>query len=99
MLFPAQDFVTSARGIKGALYDAPRPGASLYLNPEEECQVIGIACSDPPKGCSSWTMDLIAEEATKQLKKPVKRGVVWKTLDKSEQKPWREKNVVYTRGR
>lgn len=90
---------TTRGGIEGALHDAPRPGAEKILSEAEECRVIAIACSDPPKGRSSWTMDLIAQEATRQLGKPVKRGVVWKTLDKSEQKPWREKNVVHTTGR
>ncbi len=85
-------------GINRVIYDKPhgRPARVLDLN--GEAQVIAIACSNAPKGRNHWTLELISQKATKLLKKAVSRYVIWKTLKNNNLKPWREKNVVYTRG-
>lgn len=33
------------------------------LNGESEAKIIALACSEPPKGCSRWTVRLLSEKA------------------------------------
>lgn len=86
-------------GIHGAIYDLPRPGAKRKLTERESKEVEAIACSDPPKGRGNWTLDLIKDEANKRFGKNVGQWVIWSIMKKSKLKPWREKNVVYSRSK
>ena len=50
-------------GLKMALSERPRPGASLRpkITGEVEAQLLAIACSAPPEGRKAWTLKLLAE--------------------------------------
>jgi transposase len=48
-------------GLDAALYDRPRPGAAPKLDARGEAFLIALACSDPPEGRESWTMQLLAD--------------------------------------
>ena len=39
------------------------PPTAPKLNGETEAKIIALACSEPPKGCSRWTVRLLSEKA------------------------------------
>jgi len=84
-------------GIDRALFDAPRPGQPKRFTPQHEAMVVAIACTNPPDGYGSWTIDLIREETIKRIGKSIGRNTVDKILLKNDCKPWLKKNVVYSR--
>ena len=86
-------------GLARALYDAPRTGQPKTTTAKEEAEITAIACTDPDDGYGKWTIDLICEKANKKLKnrkKPIGRTTIHNIMLKSDLKPWREKNVVYS---
>lgn len=44
-----------------ALKDRPRPGRAPVLDARQEAILIAHACSDPPEGRETWTMQLLAD--------------------------------------
>jgi transposase len=48
-------------GVTAALQDRPRPGAAPLLDGKAEAFLVALACTDPPAGKTSWTMQLLAE--------------------------------------
>lgn len=87
----------TAGGIDKALHDRPRPGAERILTTEEEAEIIATYCSDPPDGCSHWTMELLAEDFNKKHEKHVSKNTVWRVTLRNPIKPWRKKNVVHSK--
>jgi transposase len=83
------------RGLKGALYDAPRPGQPTKFNGKEKAKITAIACTEPKDGYARWTLDLLKEEVEEKLKKTIGRTTIYKVLLANEVKPWREKNMVH----
>jgi transposase len=49
-------------GLEAALRDRPRPGAQRTLDGKQETFLIALACSTPPEGRKSWTMQLLADK-------------------------------------
>jgi len=49
-------------GLSAALQERPRPGARAKLDAKAEAFLIALACSDPPKGRSVWTTQLLADQ-------------------------------------
>lgn len=49
-----------ADGLPMALQEKPRPGQPVKLDGKAEAYLIALACSDPPEGRKTWTMDLLA---------------------------------------
>jgi transposase len=48
-------------GLDAALTEKPRPGARRKLDGKQEAFLVALACSDPPEGRDTWTMQLLAE--------------------------------------
>jgi transposase len=48
-------------GVTFALEEKPRPGGQTKLDGEGEAVLVALACSEPPKGRSAWTMQLLAD--------------------------------------
>jgi transposase len=48
-------------GIEGALKEKPRPGGQRRLDGKQEAFLVALACSTPPDGRTSWTMQLLAD--------------------------------------
>ena len=48
-------------GLDAALSERPRPGKARLLDGRQEAHLIALACSDPPAGRVSWTMQLLAD--------------------------------------
>lgn len=82
-------------GLQRALYDLPRTGQPRKLSVKQEAKIVAIACTKAPKGYDHWTMDLLTEEA-RSLGMGIGRTALWKVLLRSDTKPWRKKNVVYS---
>ena len=55
-----RDFVE--HGLEVALAEDDRPGAMRKLNGKEEALLVSIACSEPPGGCSRWTLTLLRNQ-------------------------------------
>ncbi len=88
------------RGLSGALYDAPWPGAPRRIQATQKQRIIAMVCADPPEGQARWTVRLIAEEAVKRKLVPkIGRESVRLLLENHDLKPWREKNVVCRKAR
>ena len=49
-------------GLEAALSERPRTGAAPKLGERGQATLIALACSDPPEGRTSWTMQLHADE-------------------------------------
>ena len=49
-------------GPESSLTEKPRPGAPRKLDSKGEAFAIAIACSDPPEGRATWTMQMIADK-------------------------------------
>lgn len=86
-------------GLDRALYDAPRPGQPPKITDEGEAHLVALATSSPPEGEEKWTLELLKERMIKDGKAPkeITTVAIWKRLDRREIKPWREKNVVYSK--
>ena len=49
-------------GLESSLAEKPRPGACKKLDAKGEACAIAIACSAPPEGRATWTMQMIADK-------------------------------------
>lgn len=49
-------------GVELALSERPRKGRDKKLTPQTEAFLIATACSNPPTGHESWTMQLLADK-------------------------------------
>ena len=82
-----------------ALYDAARPGQPVKITDVGEAHLVALATSTPPKGEERWTLELLRRRMVRDghAPKEITTVALWKRLDKRHIKPWREKNVVYSR--
>ena len=48
-------------GLDWALNEEPRIGAPTKLDGKQEAFLVALACSDPPAGRETWTMQLLAD--------------------------------------
>jgi transposase len=46
----------------GALEERPRPGAAPKLDGRATATLVGLACTAPPAGRATWTMQLLADK-------------------------------------
>ena len=77
-------------GLESALTERPRPGQRLKLNSKEEAHLIAVACSDPPKGHSRWTLRLLADKAVELgLADSIARETVRQVLKRGTLNPGR----------
>ncbi len=88
-----------AGGLERALFDLPRPGQPPIITDKVEAHLVAIVCSDPPKGRTRWTLELLRDEliSSKQVKR-ISSVAILKRLQKRGLKPWVEKNVVHSEG-
>lgn len=85
-------------GLERAIYEDPRPGPTPRITMRESQEIIAMVCSNPPMGQARWSVRLIATEAVSRGLVPrVGRETVRVLLQSHELKPWREKNVGYSR--
>ena len=48
-------------GLELALNGKPQPAREPTLSDEQEAYLVALACSDPPEGRSSWTIELLKD--------------------------------------
>lgn len=48
-------------GLEHALNELPRPGGERKLEGKQEAFLVALACSNPPEGRKTWTMQLLAD--------------------------------------
>ena len=70
-------------GVDAALKEKPRPGAAPRLDTRAETYLVALACSDPPEGRQSWTMQLLADRLVElQIVSAISDETVRRTLKK-----------------
>ncbi len=50
------------QGLEASLKEGPRPGKPRKLNGKQEAFLVALACSQPPEGRQSWTMQMLADQ-------------------------------------
>lgn len=71
-------------GLQRALYDKPRPGRPPRITGEVEAKLTMLACSTPPQGRSSWTLQLLADKMVElQYIDAISDQAVYNTLKKT----------------
>lgn len=79
-------------GLEAALSEEPRPGAERKFSASEEALLVATACSKPPAGRASWTMELLADEMVRLTKhEAISSETVRRRLVEKELKPWQKK--------
>lgn len=87
-------------GFEAALWDRPRSGRPVEIDESAQQRIVALACATPPTGHARWTVRLLAQEAKAQhCAEHVGRETVRTLLKHHDLHPWREKNVVHSRGR
>src|SRR5206468_11566793 len=72
-------------GLEVALSERPRPGAVPKLDERGQATLIALACSDPPTGRTSWTMQLLANELmVRRVVGSISDEAVRRTLKKTD---------------
>jgi transposase len=75
-------FVT--HGLEAALSERPRPGAAPKLDDRGQATLIALACSKPPEGRTTWTMQLLAHElVVRRVVPSISDEAVRRTLKKT----------------
>ncbi len=54
------------KGIKAALEEDERPGQPIKYAPNQEAELIALACSNAPSGTTRWTLELLTEKLKMQ---------------------------------
>jgi transposase len=77
-------------GLEPALKEKPRPGAEPRLDGRAEAHLVALACSDPPEGRQTWTMQLLADRLVElEIVDRVSDETVRRTLKKTRSSPGR----------
>jgi transposase len=80
-----------AGNLELALSEEPRPGGGRKLTGKEEALLVATACSNPPRGRTRWTLELLAGEMVKLTEHAsVSRETVRRRLKENQLKPWQQ---------
>ena len=70
------------------LADKPRPGRPNKISSVDEAAITALACSDPPPGCSQWSLRLLADYAVELIEADsISYGEVRRILKKTNSSP------------
>jgi transposase len=85
-----RDFVEY--GLDVALSECDRPGGARKLDANEEALLVSIACSQPPKGRSRWTLELLTDRLVRLTDhESLSIETTRRRLKEKELKPWQRK--------
>ncbi len=85
-------------GLDSALRELPRPGQPKKLSFSQEAQIIALACSNAPEGRSCWTLELLRRETIKRgIVDEISKEPIRILLRRHGIKPWKKKDVVYSK--
>jgi hypothetical protein len=83
-------------GLEAALCERPRPGGQRKLDGKQEAFLIALACSTPPQGRTSWTMQLLAAKLVElQVIDAISDETVRRTLKKTSSSRGRRRRGVF----
>ena len=72
-------------GLEAALSERSRPGAAPKLDERGQATLIALACSNPPEGRTTWTMQLLADELmVRRVVSSISDEAVRRTLKKTD---------------
>jgi transposase len=75
-------------GLEAALSEHPRPGKARLLDGKQEAYLVALACSKPPSGRVSWTMQLLADRLVElQIVENISDETVRRTLKRGRSSP------------
>jgi transposase len=90
--------VFAQSGVEKALVEKPRKGAPPRLDGRAEAYLVALACSDPPEGRQTWTMQLLADRMVELSIVPrISDETVRRTLKKTISSPGRRNSGVLPR--
>jgi len=71
------------------LTDKAKPGREKKLDGKQEAFLVALACSNPPEGRETWTMQLLADRLVelKVIEEPISDETVRRTLKKTSFSP------------
>jgi len=79
-------------GLPNALNERGRPGGLRKLDARQEAFLVATACSEPPKGRSKWTLQLLADAVVAGTEvTEVSVDTVARRLRDKKLKPWQKK--------
>jgi transposase len=79
-------------GLPNALNERSRPGGQRKLDGSQEAFLVATACSEPPKGRSKWTLQLLADAVVAGTEATdVSADTVGRRLRDNKLKPWQKK--------
>ena len=79
-------------GLEAALNEQPREGGKRKLDALDEAKLVALACSQPPVGCTRWTLELLADELVRVTEhETISKETIRRRLAENELKPWRRK--------
>jgi transposase len=85
-------------GLDWALNEEPRLGAPAKLDGKQAAFLVALACSDPPTGRETWTMQLLADRLIELgIVKAISDETVRTTLKKTTSSPGKNKLGVFLR--
>ena len=80
-------------GLEAALSEHPRPGKERLLDGKQEAYLVALACSKPPNGRRSWTMQLLAGRLVElKIVEGISDETVRRTLKKGRSSPGSARN-------
>jgi transposase len=83
-------------GLEAALRERPRPGGQRKLDGKQEAFLIALACSTPPEGRTSWTMQLLAHQLVElRVIDAISDETVRRTLKKTRSSRGRKRPGVF----
>jgi transposase len=83
-------------GLEAALRERPRPGGQRKLDGKQEAFLIALACSTPPEGRTSWTMQLLAYKLVElRVVDAISDETVRRTLKKTRSSRGRKRPGVF----
>jgi transposase len=83
-------------GLEAALRERPRPGGQRKLEGKQEAFLIALACSTPPEGRTSWTMQLLAYKLVElRVVDAISDETVRRTLKKTRSSRGRKRPGVF----
>jgi transposase len=53
-------------GLEKSVQEKERSGQPKKYGPEQEAEIIALACSDPPEGRARWSLKLLTEKLSEQ---------------------------------
>jgi transposase len=83
-------------GFEAAMNERPRSGGPRRFDGKHEAMVIALACSTPPEGQKTWTLQLLADKLVElQVVDTISDETVRRILKKTNSSPGCARNGVF----